>query len=347
MQDLLILDTISGVPMAKELYEAFVQNGVNVTYTDLCKFSSKILYTTRATYHKVLKKSGQSDSFYHFPKIQEKLFENFIIAKNPQYVLVVGFIYKLLSPTFLLKMKHQLGFVLYLYDTDCWNLYSKRREFIFFIENELIIYNCIFSFSQVTTNFFRHTRNLPAEFLPFGAKLLPPANLSSQTSDVLFVGSADLRRILLLEHIAGKVTVFGNRWNRNLPLISNALKQRVQDYDIWNETLLQELHRHKIVLNITRSPFYSAETGVNLRIFESLSAGCFLLTDYCDELSSMFEIGKEIEMFRSANELVEKVNYYLDNPEKRIAIAKHGRERFLQKYTWNECARRIAEYLHL
>ncbi len=56
-----------------------------------------------------------------------------------------------------------------------------------------------------------------------------------------------------------------------------------------------ELHcwwvRSKIVLNITYGDFYAAETGVNLRIFGALAAGCFLLTDHCDEIGDLFDTG--------------------------------------------------------
>ena len=56
-----------------------------------------------------------------------------------------------------------------------------------------------------------------------------------------------------------------------------------------------ELHcwwvRSKIVLNITCGDFYAAETGVNLRIFGALAAGCFLLTDHCDEIGDLFDTG--------------------------------------------------------
>jgi spore maturation protein CgeB len=68
------------------------------------------------------------------------------------------------------------------------------------------------------------------------------------------------------------------------------------------------------VLNITRSDFFGAETGVNLRIFEALAAGCFLLTDHCEELAELFAVGKEIETYRSSAELGRKrQDYYLNN----------------------------------
>jgi spore maturation protein CgeB len=120
--------------------------------------------------------------------------------------------------------------------------------------------------------------------------------------------------------------------------MSDELKARVIDRSIWGEQLHQLLFSSKIVLNITRSHFYGAETGINLRIFEALAAGAFLLTDYCDEVAELFEIGEEIEAFRSSAELVQKIEYYLANPEKRLEIARRGHQKFLKLYTWDSNA---------
>ncbi len=205
---------------------------------------------------------------------------------------------------------------------------------MFFLEKELTIYQEIFSFSKVTTRFFKHTKNLNASHFPFGAK---PINIPIHLPvkhDVLFVGSADLRRILLLEHIKEHVSIFGNRWQRNYPLVSDALQIRITDRAVWGEELYALLASANIVLNITRTHFYGAETGVNLRLFEALAAGCFLLTDDCEEVAELFEVGMEIEVFKNATELKEKIAYYLAHPAEREAIAKRGHAKFLKNYTW-------------
>ncbi len=338
MTNLLILDGISGVPLAKELCDAFKNIGVKADYADLRKLESQAFYGVKAAFRKAMNKRENSDSFYHMPKLKEAKFSSLLQQHAPTAILVIGFIYKYLSPQYLQKICHQNNIKLFLYDTDSCNLYAKRREFIFFIDNELPIYDEIFSFSKVTTRFFKESKNLNASFLPFGANIIANRLIHAQSIEVLFVGSCDLRRIFLLEHIKDKLTIFGDRWRRNYPLISNLLQSKINDYAVWGDTLYAHLADAKIVLNITRSHFYGAETGVNLRIFEALAAGSFLLTDYCDELAELFVIGEEIEVFRSASELSEKVDYYLKNPEKRMAIAKRGHEKFLSSHVWDHRA---------
>ena len=330
---ILILDGIGGVPLGQEICGTFAALGVEATRYDCLQQERRPFYTIRSAYAKAWNRRSAREGFILLPRLVERNLESLIAQEMPSHVLVIGFAYKFFSPTFLRHVASAHGARLCLYDTDSCNLYSKRREFIFFIEEELPVYDRIFSFSQVTTRFFRDTRGLDAIHLPYGALPITPPTKQPE-SEVLFVGSGDLRRILLLEGIRDHVTVRGNRWHRNLPLISPTLQTRIVDEPVWGETLHGFLAGAKIVLNITRTDFFGAETGVNLRIFEALAAGCFLLTDHCDEIANMFRIGEEIETFRSSTELAEKVKYYLANEEKRLTIAKNGHQAFLRNHVW-------------
>jgi spore maturation protein CgeB len=341
---LLIFDAIAEVPLGREMHDAFLQLGLKSVYADCRAFKQKKGYRFRAAFKKMLNRiEGSSDHFYHFPKLIERQFAHFVATELPTHVLVIGFIYKQLSPAFVLQLKEKYQFSIYLYDTDSCNLYPKRREFLFFIDHELPIYDEIFSFSKVTTRFFSETKKLKATFLPFGAAPLAIKAKQNPEVDALFVGSGDLRRIFLLEGIKDVVTIYGNRWQRNFPLMTDKLKSRVTDQTIWGEALHELLANSKIVININRTHFYGAGTGVNLRIFEALAAHAFVLTDYCDELADLFEIGKEIEVFRTNQELVEKVDYYLSHPEKRLEIAKNGHAKLMSSHTWYVRAVEIAK----
>ena len=90
-------------------------------------------------------------------------------------------------------------------------------------------------------------------------------------------------------------------------------------------------HLSKINLNLTSKPI---RTGLPLRIWDILSAGGFLLTNYQEELPQYFEIGKDLEVYTSQEELLEKIEYYLNHEEERAAIAQNGYSKILsQKHT--------------
>lgn len=337
-QRILLLDGISGVPLGRELAEAFESCNFKVEYTAFNHLPKRWAYGLRSKFWKAFNKAAKEDEFYHFPKVSDRTITSLIKRLKPDIVLVVGFSYRFINPSLLKQLKLHHSFSLFLYDTDSCNLYSKRREFLYFMRQELTVYDRIFSFSKVTTQLFKNTLNLDAHFLPFGAKPLNRPQSPSKSMDVLFVGSGDLRRILLLENIKENLTIYGARWERNYALMSHGLRQTIHNQEIWGEALYQRLDAAKIVLNITRTDFYGAGTGVNLRIFEALAAGCFLLTDYTEELEDLFEIGEEIEVFRSPSELVSKVQYYLENDEARERIARNGHAKFMQSFTWKSRA---------
>ena len=333
IRKILILDGIGGVPLGREICDTFGQLGISATHFDCLQAPCRTLYGTRAAYAKLINRGTERDRFYFLPKLIERDLCQLIAQEQPSHILVIGFIYKFFDPALLRRLANEAGASLFLYDTDTCNLYSRRREFIFFIENELPIYNRILSCSAVTTRFFKDTRGLDAVFVPFGANPIV-TDTTNQPIDVLFVGSCDLRRIFLLEQIREHVAVRGNRWQRNMPLISAPLRARIDDRPVWGKELHQLLSQTKIVLNITRADFFGAETGINLRVFEALAAGCFLLTDHCDEIAELFKVGEEIETYRSAEELKEKVDYYLRHPEQRSSIASAGAASFSTRHNW-------------
>jgi len=329
-----IIDGIGGVPLGRELHEAFNEHGTPTVYLDALRQRSRLFYGIRSAFHKMRNKLRDRAAFFHLPRLQLKELEKEVRREKPTHILVIGFLYKHYDPAAVKQLAKEVGAKFLIYDTDSCNLYSKQREFVFFLKNELPLYDVLFSFSKVTTRFFRDTLGLNAHHLPFGAKIMPEREQGSKF-EVLFVGSADLRRIFLLEHIREWLVVRGARWKRNYPLMSTALRLRVDDRPVWGDELLSLLQDSKIVLNITRSDFYGAETGVNLRIFEALSAGCFLLTDYCEEIAEIFKPGEQIETFHSATELREKVEYYLANPRERERIAQLGNTEFIAAHCWS------------
>ena len=80
---------------------------------------------------------------------------------------------------------------------------------------------------------------------------------------------------------------------------------------------------------------------VNMRLFEATGAGCFLLTQYFENLDQYFEPGKELETFTTPTELVEKIQYYLAHPKERHRIAQQGQEKCMRSYNMHEQAKKF------
>lgn len=87
----------------------------------------------------------------------------------------------------------------------------------------------------------------------------------------------------------------------------------------------------KINLNISLK---GIEGGTPLRIMDIMGAGGFLMTSYCAETAELFEENREIVMFRTPEEMMEKVDYYLKNDREREEIARRGREKVMECYNY-------------
>ncbi|MEM6642258.1 MAG: glycosyltransferase, partial [Bacteroidota bacterium] len=73
---------------------------------------------------------------------------------------------------------------------------------------------------------------------------------------------------------------------------------------------------------------------IHLRVFETAACGGLQITHRTDEIEDYFEEDKEIILFDSQEELLEKVNFYLENASSAKKIKKAARERITKQHTW-------------
>jgi len=86
----------------------------------------------------------------------------------------------------------------------------------------------------------------------------------------------------------------------------------------------------KICLNV------ALNDDVNMRCFEVTGSGGFLLTNRIPSLEELFIDGKEIVMYDSMDDMVEKAKYYLAHDDEREAIAKAGYERSMKDHKFSQ-----------
>lgn len=74
--------------------------------------------------------------------------------------------------------------------------------------------------------------------------------------------------------------------------------------------------------------------GVNARTFETAGSGAFQIADWRPATEILFKADEEIVVFRSLDELKEKVDYYLQRPDERRRIAEAGCRRAHAEHTY-------------
>lgn len=82
------------------------------------------------------------------------------------------------------------------------------------------------------------------------------------------------------------------------------------------------LNRSKITLNFSRDA--GGATNLKSRVFEATACGALLMEDWDTETAELFRPGEEFVIFRSKEDLLKKVIYYLKHDMERKQIAHKG-----------------------
>ena len=224
------------------------------------------------------------------------------------------------------------------------------------------LYDVIFSAVKPVINWFR-SLGIEAYYQPLAfestlLERLPNLSYRNRSIDCSFAGGlyseVHLDRQKLLEKIAGELPIsFWGYGTEGLPRDSKILKR--YHGEAWGNDMFQVLLNSKITVNA--HGLINVKTGsgnigwnepldnndpdsciknhaINMRLYEATGAGALLITDYKDNLNDLFEVGKEVVAYRSHEECVELIKYYLQNPAEAEAIALAGQQRTLKDHTY-------------
>lgn len=160
--------------------------------------------------------------------------------------------------------------------------------------------------------------------------------------DASFVGGVSRhhgKAIPVLEHLARNTPIqFFGYGAKTLPRTS-PIRGRHHG-EVWGLDMYRALARSKITLN--RHINVAENNANNMRLYEATGVGSLLLTDHKDNLSELFEVGKEVIAYSTAEEAAELIHYYLAHPAEAEKIAKAGQARTLRDHTYK---RRMEELL--
>lgn len=162
---------------------------------------------------------------------------------------------------------------------------------------------------------------IEAEWLPHAFEPLayPKFDYASKDYDVCFVGNVNSpNRVEFLDRMFKEFPnfFFGQR--------------RFQE-------AAEKFCKSKIVLNIAMTD------DANMRLWECLGTGSFLLTNWIPTIEELFEDGKHLVLYKSLDEAVDKAKFYLNNDEAREKIAQAGYEEVMKNHTIDKRVDKILE----
>lgn len=234
------------------------------------------------------------------------------------------------------SFSHDISFVGSLYNED----HTLYNRLINKLENDKYTIGYLDSLIEVQSNIYGYfilEKMITDELLDKLMKAYPyvPENDSIATSKYTYAHyffarkCTELERKKLLKKVSEnyKLSLFTKNNTPDLPKANNK-----GPIDYYNE-MPHIFNKSKINLNITLK---SITTGIPLRAIDIMGCGGFLLTNYQEDMNRHFTPGVDYDFFSSSDDLISKIDYYLEHDDIRNEIAYNGYKKVSNEFTFEK-----------
>jgi hypothetical protein len=143
--------------------------------------------------------------------------------------------------------------------------------------------------------------------------------------DVCFLGSVDCQQ---------REEALRFLYSKNIPVfhVGSTPWNKVH-YDNW----CYFMRRAKISLNFSHTRFFKdSSSQMKGRIFESMLCGAMVIENTNEQTPVFFEPDQDMVFYTTHEDLLKKIEYYLENEDERLNIAKNGYTKCIEKYTLSQ-----------
>lgn len=251
--------------------------------------------------------------------------------------LVIG-VYRFIHPDFVREMKNNKIKIIHI-NPDQLTTFEYQQLFV-------EAYHVYFTKDPYICSFMTHNLKLNVKLYneAFNSRLhkrpnKPKLQCEEEVNiDVMTYGTMYPYRARMLSELLNHkidLKVFGVKPHR---FYNFSLDKAYQNKYIVGEEKAKLLYGSKIVFN---QMHYAEIESVNNRFFEVNGSGAFQLSDYRPILNDLLPIDPELVSFKSIDEGVEKVKYYLEHPEERLILTSRIYDHFTQNYTYDHLIKYI------
>lgn len=291
-------------------------------------------YLLKKIFPKMISFDTKENYFRYGKEAMNKNFLRIIEKEKPDCVIMIFFNDEFYLETLdkLNKISPDIKRVLISCDEDL--KYDNFYKFMsLFFDLKLISQKQVFSKYQKDNlkNLFFHM-----DFNTYGLK---PLSIKKRY-DVTFIGRPKADRAEIMEFLANNninIALFGWEWN-NYPKLKKFYKGflNAEDYN-------QIINESKINLCLTKAGYKEEKGLYNLKAkaFEVAQTSSFQLIEYFPALLEFFEKDKEVGTFRTKEELLKKVKYYLKNEKIREKIAENSHKKVIREFNREKHLKKI------
>lgn len=292
---------------------------VHIDITDVLPISYKYTYW--------IQKVSMSLDEVIFKKIANK-----VIDSNPDLVICT---YRNINPIAIHLIKNNIKNVVIIHlNPDNLNTLGYQQIFA-------SPYDAYFSKDPFIVDFMKNKMMLNTHYLPeaFNHRIHKPPLVENREShetdidvDVVAFGTMYPYRARVIQNLINadiNVSLYGTS-DTKLP--SKDLKKNFKNEYITGDRKSEVLYGAKIVFN----NFYYAEVNcVNVKFFEISGIGAFQVCDYKSVIEDYSFIPTDSFTFRTINEGIDLIKYYLDKPRLRHKLAEKQMEHFIKYHTYD------------
>lgn len=282
----------------------------------------------------------------YYKKFNEKI-KNIYLEFNPDLVFITNGG----------ELDHQLlDFIKNKTKIIAWFFDSAKREFIAKSDKNFSYYDKIFVFEKNDIPYLKEKYGLEAQFCPIGynnKKYYPIKK--SNIIDITFVGNPSEKRISILREVAEYVDhhhlnmkIYGLWYNdkhfwkryqfkKREPILFKYITNRI----IPPETVADLYRQSKICLNI----HIALHAGINPRTFEILGTKSFELIDKRNDYDNLIRPNIDVGVYENADDLINKIDYYLENEKEREQISNSGYEWIKDRLAMSNCMETILKMI--
>ena len=207
-------------------------------------------------------------------------------------------------------------------------------------------YDVWFTKDPYIVRFMRNNMKLNAILYQeaFNPRLHPKPNITKAEAekesgiDICTYGTIYPYRSRMLNQIiqAGlNITIYGTKPNR---FYDSKLDKAFTNKYITGKEKAKVLYGSKIVFN---QMHYAEIESMNNRFFEANGCGAFQLVDYRPILHEILPISPELVSFKSIDEGIEKIKYYLGKSQERHEIASKIYNHFINHFSYDHLIKHI------
>jgi spore maturation protein CgeB len=176
------------------------------------------------------------------------------------------------------------------------------------ITNSIDLYDLHFTYNLDIKKQLEEKHHAKTALLPFAfdisQDLYAECKEVKEINKACFLGNPDKQRaefILALANLGAVIDVYGHYWNKFIQHKNITIFDAVYEKEQW-----KTLRKYRVQINIMRVHNLNSH---NMRTFEVAGIGGIQLAPNTKEHKLFFEEGKEIFLFDSPKECVEKINY--------------------------------------